>query len=716
MHFSERQRQELSKAKKRRLARERRLAKPSPAFEQLEPRIVLSGSPADPALGLTSAQVAALSSGFTSLSQRLTEAQASDLLASSAVGIGQPLGTLISVGDELRTGLTDPLAVALSGGMNVAQIETAITDAVAADDFLSAVGINTTVVTNASGDTVVWFTLSVTGSETLADYELDLGQAGIDGAQGILREQGLSVDAVEVDLDTTLAANFAIGVTLAAGLTANEMICLKSDSIEVGATASGTVTGIDARFGAIRLGDAAGANISLAVDLGVELDLQEDTDGCLSLGSLDVGAVGDIFSQLDVSTDFDVTIPFDLDIGGFDLPTGTGLNITLGSPDLLDASQLNLTLPSLTINGTGFDFGDLGDFSINDVGSLLDDLSLWIPEIGTGFELPLIGLDVADLFGDAIDLDWDGFFGGLKSPEGEWTFDTLQELDEFFLNSSIGASIGLTWSPDADAIEWTLPLSFSLTETAGFDSGELIPDGLPLSVAANGELNVTMTGNLSLTAGVAITSSANVNPVNGTTLLTEINGGFGLTSGMLIDGDDLEFTLRDGTVVGVDLDSLDIANGTATVQDLLNLVNTDPQANGNLTLAVNASALVATDHTNASASATFSIAGPSVNVTIGNTPTIQTSLAPIALGLLVAPTTDSEIQGSTLEGFSLRDRLYVKEGEVSSLTLAVEGGLEGGAALGPLSLSIYCGAVEGGAGVALNRVDPGTAAAYDGRI
>ncbi|NBP88268.1 MAG: hypothetical protein EBU59_07130, partial [Planctomycetia bacterium] len=106
-----------------------------------------------------------------------------------------------------------------------------------------------------------------------------------------------------------------------------------------------------------------------------------------------------------------------------------------------------------------------------------------------------------------------------------------------------------------------------------------------------------MTGNLSLTAGVAITSSANVNPVNGTTLLTEINGGFGLTEGMLIDGDDLTFTLRDGTVVGVNLSTLDLANGTATVLDLLNLVNTDPQASGNLTLAVNASALVATDLT-----------------------------------------------------------------------------------------------------------------------
>ena len=249
MRHSPRLRRSHQKARRERLARQHRRRRQAPAFESLERRLVLSGSPADPTLALSGTQVAALSSGFSSLAQRLTEAQAADLLASSAAGIGQPLGTLISVGDELRTGLTDPLAVALSGGMNVAQIETAITDAVAADDFLSAVGINTTVVTNASGDTVVWFTLSVTGSETLVDYELDLGQAGIDGAQGILREQGLALGAVEVDLDTTLAANFAIGVTLAAGLTANEMICIKSDTIAVGAsaTASGgaAITGID---------------------------------------------------------------------------------------------------------------------------------------------------------------------------------------------------------------------------------------------------------------------------------------------------------------------------------------------------------------------------------------------------------------------------------------------------------------------------------------
>lgn len=687
-------------------------------FEPLEQRIVLSVDPSS--VLLSAAQVDALTSGLTSLTQRLTEAQAADMLASSAAGIGQPLGTLISFGDELRTSLTDPLASALSGSLDVAAIETVIQGAVSSADFLSGVTVTATSTTNASGQDVLWLGLNITGSETLPDFELDLGQAGIDGASGLLLDQGLAVGSVAVDLETTLEADLSIGVTLAAGLSTNEMICVKSDSIKVGAeanfTAGAAIAGVDAQFGAVRLGDAVGANVTGSLDIGVNVDLQEGSDGCLSLGALNTGTLSDIFTQTDVSTEFNVTIPFDLDIAGFD-EFGHGLEINIGSSDLLDASQISLTLPELHVDGVDFDFGNLGNLSINDVGSLLDNLNLFIPELGTGFELPLIGLDVADLFGDSIDLDWGSFFGGLKSPEGEWTFDTLQELDDFFLNSSIGASIGLTWSPAAEAVEWTLPLSFNHMETAGFESGELIPEGLPLSVAADGELNVAMTANLSLTAGVAITSSANINPVNSTTLLTELNGGFGLTSGMLISGDDLEFNLRDGTVVGVDLDSLNVANGTATVQDLLNLVNTDTDASGNLTLAINASNLVATDHTTpASANATFSIAGPSVNVTIGNTATVQTSLAPIALGLLVQPTTEDTISGSTLEGFSLRDRLYISEGEIGNLTLSVEGGLEGGAAIGPLSLSIYCGAVEGSAALNVSLVDPGTGAADDGRV
>ena len=83
MRHSPHLRRTRSKIRRQRLALQQRLARPSPAFEPLEPRMVLSGSPADPTLALSAAQVAALSSGFSSLAQRLTEAQASDLLASS---------------------------------------------------------------------------------------------------------------------------------------------------------------------------------------------------------------------------------------------------------------------------------------------------------------------------------------------------------------------------------------------------------------------------------------------------------------------------------------------------------------------------------------------------------------------------------------------------------------------------------------------------------
>ena len=119
------------------------------------------------------------------------------------------------------------------------------------------------------------------------------------------------------------------------------------------------------------------------------------------------------------------------------------------------------------------------------------------------------------------------------------------------------------------------------------------------------------------------------------------------------------------------------------MQDLIDLVTTP----GKLTLAIDASRLVATDLTTpASADATFSVAGPSVEVVIGSTTTVQTSLAPIALGLLVLPTTGDALTGSSLEGFSARNRIYVREGAVGSFTATLEGSLDAGASFGPLSL------------------------------
>lgn len=710
-------RRSLRSNKKNRICRQDMCRRPQVGFEPLEQRIVLSVDPSS--VLLSAAQVDALSSGLTSLAQRLTEAQAADMLASSAAGIGQPLGTLISFGDELRTSLTDPLASALSGSLDVAGIETVIQGAVSSADFLSGVTVTASSATNASGQDVLWIGLNITGSETLPDFELDLGQAGIDGASGLLLDQGLAVGSVAVDLETTLEADFSIGVTLAAGLSTNEMICVKSDSIKVGAeanfSAGAAITGVDAQFGAVRLGAAVGASVTGSLGIGVNVDLQEGSDGCLSLGALNTGTVGDIFTQTDVSTEFNVTIPFELDIAGFD-EFGHDLEINIGSSDLLDASQIQMTLPTINISGTPFNFEKLGDFSINDISAFLDDLGTWIPDIGSGFELPLIDSDISNLFGDSIGINFDSLFDSLKTPEGEWSFTTIQELDDFFIDN-FTASIGLSWSPSIDAIEWTLPLSYTFTESLGFESDELIPDNLPLSVAAVGEARFTLSADLSVTAGVAVTSSANVSPVENATLLSELNGGVGLTSGMLVTGDDLQFNLRDGTVVGVDLDSLGVANGTATVGDLLTLVNDDPDASGNLTLAMDASAFVATDLTTPiSDTSTFSVAGPSVDVSIGNTTSVETSLAPIALGLLVPMTAENTIQGSSLESFSPRDRLYIQEGALSSLTLDVEADLEGGAALGPLSLSVYCGTAEGNAAVSMSLIDPGAGAADDGRI
>ena len=324
-----------------RLTAQRRLGD---AFESLEPRHVLSGVPT----ALSADQVAGFSQGMTVFAQRLTEAQAVDMLASSAAGIGQPLGTLVSVGDELRAGLADPLAASLSGSMSFTDIASAFADAAAASaaDFIDTANVTTSVATTASGETVVWFDIQVEGSETLVDYELDLGQAGIDGATGLVREQGLVVGAVAVDLQTTLSGSMQIGVNLTPGLTAAYMICVKSDGFTVGAAASalgsGAVPDVAVRFGAVRLGDAVGADISVALDIGAKVDLQESASGCLSLGGLASGTLGDIFQQVDVSTAFDVTIPFSLDIGGFDLPTGSALELGIGAIDFLDAASIEL--------------------------------------------------------------------------------------------------------------------------------------------------------------------------------------------------------------------------------------------------------------------------------------------------------------------------------------------------------------------------------------
>jgi Ca2+-binding RTX toxin-like protein len=551
--------------------RRRRKKRLGDAFESLEPRLVLSGTPST----LSADQVAALSQGVTILAQRLSEAQAVDLLASSAAGIGQPLGTLVSVGDELRAGLADPLAVSLSGGMSFADIASAFASAAAASatDFIDVANVTSSVATTSSGQTIVWFDIQIAGSETLVDYELDLGQAGIDGATGLLRDQGLVVEAVAVDLEATLSGSVQIGVNLSPGLSSADMICVKSDGLTVGASATATVADVATRFGAVRLGDAVGADISVALDIGAKVDLQESASGCLSLGSLAGGSLGDIVSQVDVSTAFDVTIPFSLDLGGFDLPVGSALELGIGAIDLLDAATIDMTLPTLAIGGVPFDFTGLGTLSANDFGAILVQLEQLLPQFTVGLpDLPLLGKGLGDLF-DLGTINVGGFPGGIGDlidslkPGGGWSFDTIQDLIDQLVTGLGGgislADFGLAWNTLAGSIEFTLPLELAGSATVSFDGASIVP-ALPIDIVGRGSASVAANVAIELTAGVvasAASSSVRVYFVEQAVATGNVT---------------LEATLEAGASLGPL--ALSVLNGAASGSASLTLALVDPGA------------------------------------------------------------------------------------------------------------------------------------------
>ncbi len=121
----------------------------------------------------------------------------------------------------------------------------------------------------------------------------------------------------------------------------------------------------------------------------------------------------------------------------------------------------------------------------------------------------------------------------------------------------------------------------------------------------------------------ALANSANVDPVDGLTLLTDINSGIGLIgAGLLAEEADMRIQLSDGRVLEIDLDGayskliqlddteialaatgVENLGGSATVQDLLDLFNDLGTINSGgsdeilLDVDVQDSRLVFTDHT-----------------------------------------------------------------------------------------------------------------------
>ena len=164
-----------------------------------------------------------------------------------------------------------------------------------------------------------------------------------------------------------------------------------------------------------------------------------------------------------------MTIPFSLYISGFDQALGTAHELVITAADLLDPGSLSIAFPSLTMPGAGaFDFSQLAEISASDLGVFLADLGRWLPNLGGGFELPLVDRDLSDLFGADIRTEIDGLLDALQDVEGAWRFDTVQDMIDL-LAADLGAAVAdfdLSWSPTAEGIEWTLPLASSFSTTA----------------------------------------------------------------------------------------------------------------------------------------------------------------------------------------------------------------------------------------------------------
>ena len=108
---------------------------------------------------------------------------------------------------------------------------------------------------------------------------------------------------------------------------------------------------------------------------------------------------------------------------------GRGGQGVVTAADLLDATSLEISFPSLTIPGVGaFDFTDLAEITASDLGVFLSDLGRWVPEIGRGLELPLIDQNIASIFSDDFSSQLEGLVAAVQNADGEWAFDTVQEM------------------------------------------------------------------------------------------------------------------------------------------------------------------------------------------------------------------------------------------------------------------------------------------------
>ena len=699
--------------------------RPSPmTAEPLERRLLLAAD------GLDARQTAALLRGVATLADQLAFVQDTGVLAERAVGLEQPIGTLVAVGDELRTGLVDPLRGLLVGDMSVAEVEQAFRDAALVDDaaanFLSISSVST-----ATEGATLWIEVTLAGRRDLPRYTLDVGQSpsSIAGSES-LGDRGLRLGTLEADVAVGFTGGLAFGIDRTPGLAAEQAVSIKiGDAVRVFASGSHTVAGgnplvdVAASFGAVRLGPA---KVDVAFDIAAELSLTTG-DVPVALGTLVAADPGSLLAMAAAADSvFDVSIPFTLAVGGFE-ETGDPLTLGLAAADLFHAADeptgLDFVFPTLTpLDGTsGFSFAQFGDVSSSDLAAFVGALRQIVPELLGAFELPVVELPLRDLFTATASIDT--LVEAIRGPGGLPAYDTIDDLVDR-LGAILGtggtplpaAQSAIRWNAAAHGLEFTLPLEYDAAPVSrSFDAAGLLPAGLPIDVAGRGTATFDLDAGLAISGGILASSAPGLpnRTLDPSSLLADVLADFDADA--LIAGDDFVVTLRDGSQIGIDLNPVLDANADGifdagltfgTIRDAITKAGA-----GKLTAGFTGGRFTLADTTTG---------GTPFSVRRGEHGD-EVSLAALTLGLAVAPTDTGVLEGVSLAVSSIQDRVYLSSGVVTSaggapgaamITLDVT--LDGGAAIGPLSLSVYEGIAAVSAALTVSLAHPGADA--DGRI
>jgi|GEM_PF-2800271 len=716
-------------------------------LEGLEPRQVLTAD-------LTVAQTAALLRGVEVFTEQVSAMQLSGALAEQAVGIAQPIGTILSVGDELRRHVAEPLAADLrsvQGAITPAMVQAAI-------DRLAPTG---SVAIREPGDGTLWFDVDLAGSRQLVDFTLDVGQrpSAIPGQQ-TLYDRGLRLEPLEVDVTAGYAGRVSFGIDLAADLTAEQAVRIDVGTLRVFARAThsgaAALADLDASFGSVRLGPA---DVDVDFDVAAAIDL---AGGPKRLGEILGVPARESFTVIPaIDSHFQVSIPFTLGIGGF-AETGTEMRVGIGATGFFhaatDVAPLTLTLLKHTDPGAGvswqpgslspgeggaftapgeFGLAPFGGVSANDLGAFLVELERVAPTLFERLDVPLVGKsvgEIAEIGGRVSD-----FVASMRTPEGDFRFETaddlLDELAEFF--GAAGqprdrSTFDMKWSMATQGLQFRVPLEYK-TPDAGlplvFDAGSLrsaLPAVVPIDVTGRGTATVHVDATtLALVGGVTKRDAAGL-PDRRVTLDTSFADALRDLDlpDLLAGGAEFSFGLRNGTRVDVNLDGVLPAwrqNG-ATMRDVRDFLNGVAPAS------------LAVDLVDGRLRFTDKTAGPNLfKVVLGEEQTItpskvtggepltttRLSLAALAFGLAAAPTAGDTLEGVSLELSALRDRLYFKPQAEGTVAIKLDVDVRAAVSLGTLTVGTHPLAPGAAAIRSTVAVVPslGTAvAAGDGRI